>query len=170
MPYERDETARNRLAFEVSPRMLSMNADFFLGLPTILDDLTIELDDDNSEHPINAEYIYHLLQKFHEKGIFKRLHVNIKNLATESFDQMIPLDALKGLCLYDINYDADVPLPQWMNLIELKVNSFIMPDPNILSHQLKNLGYATFDCMKFDDLLEFIRRLVHLRKIKVESF
>lgn len=169
-----------KIFFEKNPhiRSFTTNIEFLWvheriiqKLPIQLDDFTIEMESEFP--PPNIEYVSgNILKNLYENGVFKRLHINLKCFNQESLDKMVPLEALKGLCLNCNSDDSLINLPQWMNLIEFNTCEYIdLQNMDYLAtNQFKNLRRATFECILFSDLLEFIRKLVNLTKVKVKCF
>lgn len=133
-----------------------------------LDDLTIEMGR-NEQEPGNIDHIYSLLQELHEHGIYKRLHIYLKYFNQQTINEMRPLNFLKSLCLDNNNGDrADLTLPKWLNLNELKVSFHChLLNVDMLARQLVNLQRMFFQSLSLSDLIHFIRHSVYLTKVKV---
>lgn len=164
--------------FEINPQVRSFatnvqtlwaNRHIFQESSIELDDLTIEVDEEDGDKRVEAT-IYDLLQRLHEHGVYKRLHFHLKSFNQQTLNEMIPLKSLKSLCLnYNYENDENVALPQWMDLMELKVSfHFDLSNMHVLAHQHKNLKRIKLYTINLSDFFELIRHSVHLTKAKVK--
>lgn len=160
-------------SFTTDTNTLWSNRDLFSESKISLDDLTIELgqDDDNDAQELqNFEYIHAYLKELHEKGVYKRLHFNLKRFSQQTFDEMPRLDALRGLCLwFDDISQGDIILPKWANLFKLKFLHFDLKNLDLLAQQLVNLQQIYFYSISMRDLMHFARHSVHLTKVKIKD-
>lgn len=166
--FERNPQVRS---FTIDIETLWTNRDLIIESQIKLDDLTIEMGSGEQE-PQDIHHIYNLLDEFYAQGVFRRLHFNLKCFNQLTIDQMAPLHALKSLCLdYSNNhYNDAITLPQWMNLVELKVSSYChIFNTDFVAKQLVNLERIHFQRLDRNDMLKFLCQSIRLKKMKVKN-
>lgn len=123
-------------------------------------------DDENDGEELTMQSLCKLLNQFHERGFYKRLHFFIHKFDEEKSYQ---LTLVKGLVKVHIKkFTKTYSLPLLTSLKELAIhNGANVNDMNILANSLVHLQRLYLNDVSIDYLMPFIRQSSNLKKIKI---
>lgn len=105
-----------------------------------------------------------LLNQLHERGFYRRLHLNIIGPNQEYGKEFASLQALESLSIWHFNEHCD--LYRLVNLKQLTMyDGFNAIDMEILAKNLVKLRQISINNATFDDILPFIQHSSKLNKI-----
>lgn len=151
-------------------RMELLNSDAALDLLEAKDthDLSFyaENPDPDDDETINIQLICKLLNKFHQRGFYKRLNMYLQFFNKEISTKLTSLKGLEKLYIHEFTECHDLPL--LTNLKELAIcYGANATDMQILATSLVHLQCLDINFASIDDILPFIYECPTLWKIKV---
>lgn len=161
--FERNHSVRS---FSVDANCLWQNEESIVGANVELDDLIVDI----YGWEFRIESINSLLNRLHERGFYKRLHLYAPYTDQPTTEQITCLPGL--VKIYLSNYIAyAIFLPQLNHLKELSFRS--CPEffeTEILASKFDSLERVFFEQANLDDIIPFVHRLAKLEKINVDHF
>lgn len=166
--------------FELNPniRSLSISSHCLWMNRKQLMDSEIKLDLLEVKHFDSDFYFYHmeklniqsmctLLNELFERGRFKKLHLNLKDIDKESIDRMASIQGFERLSVKEINEITAQLISNLINLRELSILDCKNIDWDEVATGLTKLEKLFIQNANYDHMLTFIRRSTNLKLIKV---
>lgn len=158
--------------FELNPNILrfEIDSDLFWRIKVVILDTSVKWNDliihfQNTNNPITV-LMYSLLNTFHKRGHFKRLHLRYGNILSQQFIDRIGI--LHALVSLHLKGDPGSVLPPLNYLTELHTfcGNFNMEKS---VNNLTSLEKIVFREANIDDVVSVIRKCVKLKVIKVRT-
>ena len=108
-----------------------------------------------------------LLNELFERGRFKKLHLNLKDIDKESIDRMASIQGFERLSVKEVNEITAQFLTSLTNLRELSILDCKNIDWDEVATGLTKLEKLFIQNANYEHMLTFIRRSTNLKLIKV---
>lgn len=141
-------------------------------------DSGIQLDLLEVKHFDSGFYFYHVeklsmqsictaLNQLYDRGCYKIVRLNVKDIDEESTNQMASIQGLERLAVKEVQGTTAQFLSKLNNLKELSILDHINVDWDEVAGNLKKLERLFIQNATYDDMMAFIRRSPKLKLIKV---